>query len=182
MKRHGDDQTGDQHIPEGVLVHPRADLVEQARIGGGAAAQGIAQGRAPDIIDGQGADGGGEGGGHASDPWPEQIARRHGDEDHARHHAGRQQGEDQHQDAQGQQIMSGDQGLQRCAVLAQRVQRQIAIPAHAEDQGGGGQQHGQGQKSFDPVQTALHPLSSASLADFQPSCASVERTEKRLWR
>src|SRR5690606_13114166 len=95
---------------------------------------------------------------------------------------GRQQGEDQHQGAQGQQIALSDQRLQRGAVLAQGVQRQIAIPAHAEDQGGGGQQNGQGQKSFDPVQTALRPLSSVSLADFQSPCAPVERTEKRLWR
>ncbi|MCY1243712.1 50S ribosomal protein L34 [compost metagenome] len=74
--------------------------------------------------------------------------------------------------------MSGGQGLQRRSMLAQGVQRQIAIPAHAEDQGDGGQQHGQGQKSFDPVQAALRPLLPDILSVFPDAVRPCQRCGK----
>ncbi|MNC77082.1 hypothetical protein D3C75_1289510 [compost metagenome] len=52
------------------------------------------------------------------------------------------------------------QGLKRRAMLAQGVQRKVAVPAHAEDQGDRRQQDGEGQKSFDPV----HPCSVTDAA------------------
>ena len=85
--------------------------------------------------------------------------------------AGGQDGEQRHQDQQAQEVVGVLEGVELRPVIADGVQRQIAVPAHGEDQRDDAGQQYQGQKAFDPV----HCLSAEGPSALTPRALPLIR-------